>query len=363
MKAEVADIFRLHGPEYREKFSHRMLPSHLEAMDDIEQCRTEAMGGHVYYCETCAEHRYSYHSCKNRHCPKCQNDQARVWLESQKHLLLPITYFMVTFTLPEEFRNLVRRHQKLLYNILFRTSAEAMQQIAKDPRFIGGLIGMVGVLQTWTRDIWYHPHIHYLVPGGGMSCDGSKWLSSRKDFLFHTKPLAMLFRAKFRDELKQTDLFLEIDPGAWKKEWVVDCEPVGSGEEAFQYLAPYIFRVAITNNRIRKLEDGRVTFEYKEPDTGRIKLCTISAEEFIRRFLCHILPDRFIKVRYYGFLAPGNRHLLRRVKELLAAGSTEAKTKGDSSDAKEQMDAPRCPKCGTILIHVEVLKPMGRLPP
>jgi hypothetical protein len=197
----------------------------------------------------------------------------------------------------------------------------------------------------------------------GLSCHGSKWLSSRKDFLVHEKPLSILFRAKFRDELKKTDLFLEIDPKAWEKEWVVDCEPVGSGEEAFQYLAPYIFRVAITNNRIRRLEDGKVTFEYKESDSREIKLSTISAEEFIRRFLCHILPDRFVKVRYYGFMAPGNRHLLRRVKQLLAASPTEADTKGDSSDAKEQMDAPRCPEYGNILIHVEVLKPMARLPP
>jgi hypothetical protein len=340
-----------------------MLPSHLEVMDSIEKCRTEAMGGHAYYCETCKEPRYSYHSCKNRHCPKCQNDQAQVWLEGQKHFLLPLVYFMVTFTLPEELRDIVSRNQKLLYDILFRSSAEALQELAKDPRLIGGLIGMVGVLQTWTRDLWYHPHVHYLVPGGALACDGSKWLPSRKNFFLHEKPLSILFRAKFRDELKKTDLFLQVDPNAWKKDWVVDCEPVGSGEEAFEYLAPYIFRVAITNNRIRKLENGKVTFEYKESDTGKLKLRTISAEEFIRRFLCHVLPDRFVKVRYYGFMAPANRHLLKRVRVLLAAASIKAKTKADSSDAKEQNDVPRCPKCGTILIHLEVLKPMAGLPP
>lgn len=363
MSVEMADIFHIHGPQYLEKFSDRVLPSHLRAMQDIEQCRTEALGGHAYYCGTCDDTRYSYHSCKNRHCPKCQNDQGQVWLESQKNLLLPVAHFMVTFTLPEQLRDLVRSHQKLLYNILFRTSAQALQELARDPRFIGGIIGMVGILQTWTRDLWYHPHIHYLVPGGGLSCDGSKWLSSRKDFLVHAKPLAILFRAKFRDELKKTDLFLLVDPKAWKKEWVVDCEAVGSGEQAFEYLAPYIFKVAITNNRICKLEDGRVTFQYKESDSGQIKLATISAEEFIRRFLTHVLPDRYIKVRYYGFLAPGNRHLLRRIRELLGVGSTEIKEKAKSSEAKEQMDISRCPKCGTILILVKVLRPTGRLPP
>ena len=363
MKVEVADIFRIHGPQYREKFSDRMLPSHIKAMMDIEQCRTEALGGHAYYCETCDDTFYSYHSCKNRHCPKCQNKQGQVWLENQKDLLLPVIHFMVTFTLPEEFRDLVRRHQEIFYNILFHASAQALRELAKDPRFIGGIIGMVGILQTWTRDLWYHPHIHYLIPGGGLSCDGSEWLCSRKDFLVHTKPLAILFRAKFRDELKKTDLFLQVDPKAWKKEWVVDCEPVGSGQQAFEYLAPYIFKVAITNNRICKLHDGKVTFEYRESDTGQIKFCTITAEEFIRRFLTHVLPDRFVKVRYYGFLAPGNRHLLKRVRELLGAGPIEIKKKRKSSDAKEQKDIPRCSKCGTILILVKVLKPTERLPP
>ena len=363
MKVELADIFRIHGQEYRDKFGERMLPSHLKAMEDIEQCRTETLGGQVYFCEPCQEHHYSYHSCKNRHCPKCQNDQAQEWLENQKDLLLPVPYFMVTFTLPEELRDVVRSHQKILYNILFRSSASALQELARDPRFIGGKIGMVGVLQTWRRDIWYHPHIHYLAPAGGLSCDGNKWLSSREDFLVHVKPLSILFRAKFRDALKKTDVILQVDPNVWKKEWVVDCEPVGSGQEAFQYLAPYIFRVAITNNRIRKLEDAQVTFEYKESDTGRLKSCTISVEEFIRRFLQHVLPGRFIKVRYYGFMAPSNRHLLNSVRKLLGVSPTETKIKGESSDSKEQTDVLRCPKCGGILILVQTIKPQGRLPP
>lgn len=360
---EVADIFRRHGPEYREKFSSRMLPSHLKAMEAIEQCRTDALGGKVYFCNSCQEYHYCYHSCQNRHCPKCQNDQADAWLEDQKDLLLPVPYFMVTFTLPEELRSLVRSHQKELYNLLFRCSAAALQELARDQRFVGGKIGMVGVLQTWTRDLFYHPHIHYLVPGGGLSPDGTQWLSSSKDFLVHTRPLSVLFRAKFRDALKKTDLFPLIDPDVWKKQWVVDCEPVGAGEEAFRYLAPYIFRVAISNNRILKLEDGRVTFEYKDSDSGRSKLCTLSAEEFIRRFLQHVLPDRFVKVRYYGFLAPTNRHLLDSIRGLLGAPAVERKPAGTDSDAKEPGEGLRCPKCGAILIFVQTLEPRSRLPP
>jgi hypothetical protein len=269
---------------------------------------------------------------------------------------------MATFTLPDELRDLARSHQKTLYNILFRSSAAAVQELAKDPRFIGGIIGMMGVLQTWRRDMGYHPHIHYLIAGGGLSCDGSEWLSCKEKFLLPEKPLSILFRAKFRDELKKTDLFLQVNPKVWKKDWVVDCAPMGSGEEASEYLAPYIFRVAITNNRIRKLEDGEVTFQYKESGTGELKSSTIKAEEFIRRFLQHVLPDGFIKVRYYGFMAPGNRHLLRRVRQLLGVGPSEAK-KESPSDFKEQADLPRCPKCGSIVVLVEMIKPRSRLPP
>jgi hypothetical protein len=160
---ELADIFRLHGPDYRAKFGARMLPSHRRAMQDIEQCRTKAFGGQLYYCAPCDEQRYSYHSCKNRHCPKCQNGQANQWLEEQKSLLLPVPYFMVTFTLPAELRAVARSNQQLLYNLLFRTSSQALLQLAQDPRFVGGRLGMLGVLQTWTRDLRYHPHIHYIV--------------------------------------------------------------------------------------------------------------------------------------------------------------------------------------------------------
>ncbi len=360
---ELAEIFRVHGAEYREKFADRMLPSHLKAMEAIGQCRTEALGGHIYCCESCEEYHYSYHSCKNRHCPKCQNDQAQQWLENQKDLLLPVPHFMVTFTVPEELRGLVRGNQKTLYHILFHSSAAALRELARDPRFIGGQIGMMGVLHTWTRDLLYHPHVHYLVPGGGHAGDGSKWLPSRQEFLVHVKPLAVIFRAKFRDELKKTRLFPLAPPQVWKKSWVVDSEPVGSGAEAFRYLAPYIFRVAISNNRILKLEQGKVTFEYKESATGRKKRSTVTAEEFIRRFLQHVLPDRFIKVRYYGFLAPAKRRLLDRIRKLLGVTSSQTKTTGQNSDVKEPDDTLRCPECGGILILVQTVKPKSRLPP
>jgi hypothetical protein len=356
---EVAEIFRLHGPDYRAKFAARMLPSHLRAMQDIEACRTESLGGQLYFCNQCQARRYSYHSCKNRHCPKCQNEQANKWLKEQRELLLPTHHFLVTFTLPDELRSVARSHQKTIYNLCFRASSAALLQLAQDPRFVGAQPGMVGVLHTWTRQLLYHPHLHYIVTGGGLTADG-RWRSSRKDFLVPVKALSRIFRAKFRDELKKTQLCAHVAQRVWRKDWVVHCEPVGSGAQAFQYLAPYIFRVAISNNRIRKLERGNVTFSYKESATEQVKHCTLSAQEFIRRFLQHVLPPRFIKVRYYGLLSPAQRQLLQKARQLLRATSSKL----NSKDVKptEPLEVLLCPHCRLPLTLLGPLAPRGRAP-
>ena len=356
---EVADIFRLHGPNYRAQFGNQMLPSHRRAMQDIEHCRTETLGGQLYYCAQCQEQRYSYHSCKNRHCPKCQNDQANEWLKQQTALLLPTHHFLVTFTLPAELRPLARSHQKMIYNLLFRTSAAALLQLAQDPRFVGGRLGMVGVLHTWTRQLLYHPHLHYLVTGGGLTEDG-RWRGARKDFLVPVKALSPIFCAKFRDALKQTDLFTQVPSQVWQKDWVVHSEPVGSGQQAFQYLAPYIFRVAISNNRLRSLEQGAVTFSYKESATDQLKRCTVTAQEFIRRFLQHVLPPRFIKVRYYGLLSPAQRQLLLKARHLLSA--TTSKLKPEVVKTTEPRALLSCPHCGGPLTLFSPLAPRARAP-
>ncbi len=359
---DLAEIFRLHGPEYRAKFGDRMLPSHQRAMHDIAHCRTEALGGQLYQCASCQESHYSSHSCKNRHCPKCQNDQAEQWLANQQRLLLPVTHFLLTFTLPEELRAVARSHQKTIYNSLFRSSAEALQALAWEPRFVGGRVGMVGVLHTWTRDLRYHPHVHYIVTGGGLATDDT-WRPSRPDFLVPVKALSVLFRAKFRDELKKPALFSLVDEQVWQKDWVVHCEPVDRGQEAFRYLAPYIFRVAISNNRILTLAEDEVTFQYKESATDQVKTSTVPAEEFIRRFLQHVLPDRFVKVRYYGLRSPSNRPRLKQARQLLGSSAVETKTSGTGGAVKDPTAAPRCPRCGSPLILVQTRRPMGRLPP
>ena len=326
----VADIIQVYGPAYRAKYGQRLLPSHQRALADLEQCRTEALGGHVYHCDGCDQPCYRYYSCQNRHCPQCQHQAGQQWLERQRGRLLPVPYFMVTFTLPEPLRRLARANQQVIYNLLFRTSAAAVQELARDPRFVGGQVGLVGVLQTWARDMSYHPHVHYLVPGGGLSEDGQRWLRSRNTFLVHVKPLGRLFRAKFRAALQHTDLSDQIPADVWRTEWVVHCQPVGTGQAALKYLAPYIFRVAISNNRIVKVAEGQVTFSYKDPNGGKAKRCTLPAEEFIRRFLQHVLPKGFVKVRYYGLFSPSHRARLAQARALLGVTDATLEPEADS---------------------------------
>jgi hypothetical protein len=359
---EVADILHLHGPAYRAKFGDRMLPSHRRAMQDIEQCRTAALGGQLYFCDQCQQLRFSYHSCKNRHCPKCGNEQAAAWLQRQQALLLPTPYFLVTFTLPAELRALARSNQKLIYNLLFRTASQALLKLAADPRFVGGQIGMVGVLHTWTRALIFHPHLHFMVTGGGLRHDG-RWHAARPDFLLPEKLLAIIFRAKLRDALKKCGFFLQVARRVWKKNWVVDCQPVGSGVTAFKYLAPYIFRVALSNNRLLKFEHGQVTFKYKESATEQIKSCTLSAEEFIRRFLQHVLPHRFVKVRYYGLLSPKQRHLLPRLRLFLATPTTKPRTENQSQHSGCHRKPWLCSHCAGPLTLLGPLKPRRTRPP
>jgi hypothetical protein len=248
--------------------------------------------------------------------------------------------------LPAELRALARSHQQTIYNLLFRASAAALQSLAQDPRFVGARLGMVGALHTWTRQLLYHPHVHYLVTGGGLTADGH-WRTARKDFLVPVKALSVIFRAQFRDQLKKTALFTAVAPPVWRRDWVVHSEAVGSGEPAFKYLAPYIFRVAISNNRLRQLHDGQVTFSYKESATDQLKSATVSAEEFIRRFLQHVLPPRFIKVRYYGLLSPAHRQLLQLARQLLAATTSKLKRQAVKTTAARAL--PSCPHCGRPL--------------
>ena len=358
---ELADIFRQFGPAYRQKYARRMPGNHFKAMRAVEQCRTPALGGQVYYCRTCDDLHYSYHSCRNRHCPKCQNENAQAWLERQQELLLPVSYFLLTFTLPAGFNEVARSNQCLLYDLLFKTSAAATQQLAQEPRWLGGQIGMVGVLHTWGRNLAYHPHIHYLVPGGGLSSDGQSWLPARNNFFLPVRALSKVFRGKLQRALRGTDCYAQIPARVWQQEWVVHCEEVGSGLNALKYLAPYIFRVALSNNRLLKLENDCVTFRYRDTETGAQKRCTLGALDFIHRFLQHVLPHHFVKVRYYGFFAPTRRARLKDLRNSLAP--TTDTPPADSIATSSGSSAPQphpipCPHCGQPMLFVHSLAPI-----
>jgi hypothetical protein len=373
MALELADIFREYGAAYRQKYADKLLPSHRQVMWAIEHCRTETLGGQVYHCPACQEFRYSYHSCRNRHCPKCQHEQTEDWLEVQRELLLPVPYFMLTFTLPAELRELVSRNQKQLYALLFRASAEATQHLALDPRYLGGQIGLVGVLHTWTRNLIYHPHVHYLAPGGALGADGQTlrpgsgqaWLPARQHFFLPVKALSKLFRAAFRRGLQKTALFGQISKAVWHKEWVVHCKPVGDGQAALKYLAPYIHRVAISNRRLisidqrGSLETSQVTFQYRASDTGQLKLCTLSVEHFMQRFLQHVLPHGFVKVRYFGFFGATLRPKLTNLQLHLDKQVEPPETDEIHPETAAAKPQPKilCPKCGQPMLFQREVSP------
>lgn len=360
MALELGDIFRRYGAEYRRKYAEHILPSHLQAMRAIENCRTEVLGGQVFACPSCGKTHYVYHSCRNRHCPTCQHERSEDWLALQRNLLLPVPYFMLTFTLPEELRRLARQNQNLFYHLLFQASSQAAQQLAHDPRFIGGQIGMVGVLHTWTRNLIFHPHLHYLVPGGGLK--DNRWISSRTGFLLPVKALSKLFRAHFQRLLQKSPLYAQVAKQVWAKDWVVHSLPVGDGQAALKYLAPYIYRIAISNRRLvafvdkGSMEKSQVTFQYRQSDTGKLKLCTLPVEQFLQRFLQHVLPKGFVKVRYFGFFAHNRRQTLITLQNLLAKepSPTAANASVESDSASPKF---LCPACGSPMNFIRNLTP------
>jgi len=331
-------------------------------MQDSEQCRTEARGGQLSQGDRGQEAHDRYHSCKTRHCPTCPHDQAEQGLAHQQRWLLPVPHCLLTCTLPEELSAVARSHQKTIDNILLRSSAEALHALAWEPRCGGGRIGMVGGLHTWTRDLRYHPHVPDRVTGGGLATDDT-WRPSRPDFLVPVKALAVLCRAKVRDALQKPALFALVDAHVWHQDWGVPGEPVDRGQEALRSLAPYIFRVASSTNRILTLTKGAVTLQSKESATDQVTTATVPAKECLRRVLQPVLPDRCVKVRYDGLLSPSNRPRLTQARPLLGSRAVETKTSAPGGAVNDPTAAPRCPRCGSTLILVQTRRPTGRFPP
>ncbi len=380
---EVSDIFRSFGPAYRELHGHQIPFRHLRVMRAIEICRTAELGGHVDQCDHCGALRISYNSCRNRHCPKCQSLEKERWLEARERDLLPTSYFHLVFTLPEGLRPLALRNQKVLYNLLFKAVSETLVELARDSKHLGAEIGFMALLHTWSQTLMDHPHLHCLVTGGGLSPDGKRWISSRKDFFIPVKVLSSLFRGKFLDglkkayeaeelrfpgqieELKEVLAFKKFLTNLYHQEWVVYCKPpLKNPKKVMDYLGRYTHRVALSNDRLVKMEGDQVTFRWRDSaENNKIKLLTVEAFEFIRRFLLHVLPDHFVKVRYYGILSHRSRkRKLLWCKKLLGVSTDkepEELTKETWEDLLTRITGidPRvCPHCGKgKMIQKEIL--------
>lgn len=386
---EVADVFRRYGASWRDRHGASMWTAQRAAMSAIELCRTAALGGHVEQCDQCGEQRICYNSCRSRNCPKCQSLARAEWIEHRRAELLDAPYFHVVFTMPNEIAAIAFQNADVVYNILFRATADTLRTIAADPKHLGAEIGFFAILHTWGQNLSHHPHIHCAIPGGGISPDGERWISCRPRFFLPVRVLGRLFRRLFLEALEKafrtgklkfvSSLQHLCEAGAFNRylgsvrriNWIVYSKPpFGGPERVLDYLGRYTHRIAISNNRLIDIEDGKVRFSWKDYRNGnQRKVMTLDADEFIRRFLIHVLPPGFQRIRYYGFL--GNRYRkekLARCRQLLGMQQKPADQAAlyagvDGSEAEELAGSARriCPACHLgHMIYIEVLE---RIPP
>jgi hypothetical protein len=367
---EVADIFRGHGPAWRQTNAGHVSLDQLKVMSAIESCRTAALGGHVTRCEDCAHTTIAYNSCRNRHCPKCQGAAAKAWLAEREAELLPVPYFHLVFTLPAAIADIAYQNKAVIYDLLFKTSAETLITIAADPKHLGARIGITAVLHTWGSALTHHPHLHMIVPGGGISPDSKRWVSCRPGFFLPVRVLSRLFRRLFLQRLtaihQQLQFFGNYAPLAdaqafatylapmRRAEWVVYSKaPFGGPEAVLAYLSRYTHRVAIANSRLIAFDQQAVTFRWKDyriEGRDRYKLMTLATDEFIRRFLIHVLPRGFHRIRHYGLLAKAAcADNIARARQLLAVPKRQA----EPADTADDNNPHPCPHCGGRMIIIE----------
>lgn len=344
----MSDIFTTYAPEYIERYPN--LPaSHHKAIDAICRCRTGAYGSSLYACASCGQHHHIAHACGNRHCPQCQHQKAAQWLHTQLDKQLPGAYFLITFTVPEALRPFCRSHPRLAYQSLFSASSQALKHLAKDPRFIGTTLpGFSGILPTWGRQLHYHPHIHSIVPGGGLSQDRETWLPSRTNFSVPVRALSPISRALFKQEMRTAGQFAQIDPHVWTTPWNVHSQATPNGATSFTSLAPSVFKVAISNRRIVGLQDRIVTFTSRKPGSTRPRTTCLDVFEFMRRFLQHVLPAGFMKVRHFGFMNTNCRIKTDTIRQRITS-QTGAILEQPRCPATTPAQMT-CPNCGAPLI-------------
>lgn len=374
---EVADVFRRFGPAFRDRYGTSLSTARWRAMNAIERCRTAVLGGHVERCGDCGHQRVAYNSCRNRNCPKCQGLARAQWLEDRQAELLDVPYFHVVFTVPQEIEVIAFQNQTVVYDILFRAASETLRKIAADPKHLGAEIGFLAVLHTWGQTLMHHPHVHCLVPGGGIAPDGRSWIACRPGFFLPVRVLSRMFRGLFLHYLEKAFAAGELrffsayqplhEPAAFRRylapvhrtEWVVYAKrPFAGPAQVLDYVGRYTHRVAISNNRLLSMDDGKVRFRWKDyRDGNRQKTMTLAGEEFIRRFLIHVLPDGFHRIRYFGFLGNCQRaRKLAQCRELLGmAPSRPADPLLDYRDRFEALTGRslrECPHCRTGVMVV-----------
>ena len=390
---EVADVFRRYGSAYRQQHAGSLSRGQRRVMSAIELCRTAALGGHLEQCDSCGHQRPAYHSCRNRHCPKCQSLARAKWLQDRQAELLPVEYFHVVFTVPEEIAALAYQNKEVVYGILFHAAAESLRTLAADPQHLGAEIGFLAVLHTWGQNLLHHPHLHCVVPGGGLSPDGQRWIACRPGFFLPVRVLSRLFRRLFLrplqiafdrgqlqffsalERLREPQAFAQYLAPLRKTEWVVYAKaPFGGPEQVLNYLGRYTHRVALSNNRLLDIDHGKVVFRWKDyRHHDQQKTMTLEAEEFIRRFLLHVLPDGFQRIRHYGFLGHRYRQAqLARCRQLLGVvgtliGPAQGQTQADYRQLYQELTGKslrQCPVCQRgQMVAIAVLPASERAPP
>ena len=347
---KISKIFKDFAPEYLARFGSAMPSNHRKVIDAILTCRTSAHGLLYYECEKCGDMHIAFRSCGNRHCPACQNHKTRAWMAKQIERQLPGHHFMVTFTVPSELRDIIRKNQKKCYGMMFAASSQAMTEMISSDRHIkGNNSGFFGVLHTWGRQLQYHPHIHYLVPGGAISTSEGSWAPTSEGFFLYYEKLSALYRGKFKALMEKAGLFHLVCPAIWNDGFNVNIEPAGNGENCIKYLTPYIFKVAISQSRIEKVEGRTITITYRKKGSSRPRRFKLDAIEFIRRYLQHVLPTGFMKVRYYGFMNPASAlsidEVRLKVMETLNISDIIV-------PLKVELKPPVCKVCGGSMIYL-----------
>lgn len=354
----IQQIVRDHADAYLAQYGAQASDGQRQALRAIADCRSGACGHHLFACPDCGETHVANSSCGNRHCPLCQHQKAATWVYQRQLDLLPCSYFLATFTLPPAVQAVAWRHPAAVYDALMDEAAASLRTLEADPRFVGcHVAGFFGVLHTWGRQLQYHPHAHFVIPGGGLSADRSRWIPARGDFLVHVRALSRLFRGKLRARLGALGLLAEVAPEAWRQDWVVHCECVGDGRATMKYLGAYVFRVAISDARIEAYDGQNVTFKYQKVGSSKWRRLRLSAVEFVRRFLQHVLPKGFVKIRHCGFLSPNFAVPLQKIRELICVLYELLRECPVKVTPPKTPKPLRCPQCHALMRWIKFLAP------